>query len=51
MLREKYKAFELKDDEVCQTVVEGSLFSIADFIKSCDKGSIITIHTPDGEPF
>ena len=49
MLREKYKAFELKDDEVCQTVVEGSLFSIAAFIKSCDKGSIITIHTPDGE--
>ena len=51
MLREKYKAFELKDDDVCQTVVEGSLSSIAAFIKSCDKGSIITIHTPDGEPF
>lgn len=51
MLREKYRAFEIKDDKVDQTVVDGSLPSIAAFIRNCDKGSIITIHTPDGEPF
>lgn len=51
MLREKYRAFEIKDDGASGTLVEGSLSSIAAFIRNCDKGSIITIHTPDGEPF
>ncbi len=51
MLRKEYRAFEIKDDDVSQTLVEGSLPSIAAFIRNCDKGSIITIHTPDGEPF
>ncbi|MDE6053137.1 MAG: hypothetical protein K2G55_05125 [Lachnospiraceae bacterium] len=51
MLRERYKAFEIRDDEVSQKIVEGNLSSIAGFIRSCSKGSIITIHTLDGEPF
>ncbi len=51
MLKEKYKAFEIRDDEVKETVVEGTLPSIADFILNCHKGSIITIHTLEGEPF
>lgn len=51
MLKSKYKAFEIKDDKASETVVEGNLIAIADFIKNCKEGSIITIHTPDGEPF
>lgn len=51
MLREKYRAFEIKDDSVSETLVDGSLSAIAVFIRNCGKGSIITIHTPDGEPF
>lgn len=51
MLREKYRAFEIKDDSVGETLVEGSLPAIAAFIRNCGEGSIITIHTPDGEPF
>lgn len=51
MLRERYKAFEIRDDDVRQKTVEGNLSSIAGFIRDCSKGSIITVHTPDGEPF
>lgn len=51
MLRNRYKAFEIRDDDVSQTIVEGTLHSIADFIRNCHKGSIITIHTLDEEPF
>ena len=51
MLKSKYKAFEIQDDKVSETVVEGNLIAIADFIKNCKEGSIITIHTLDGEPF
>lgn len=51
MLRSKYKAFEIQDDKVSETVVDGNLIAIADFIKNCNEGSIITIHTLDGEPF
>lgn len=51
MLKSKYKAFEIQDDKVSETVVEGNLIAIADFIKNCKEGSIITIRTLDGEPF
>lgn len=51
MLRSKYKAFEIQDDKVSETVVDGNLISIADFIKNCNEGSIITIHTLEGGPF
>lgn len=51
MLRSKYKAFEIQDDKVSETVVDGNLIAIADIIKNCNEGSIITIHTLDGEPF
>lgn len=51
MLKSKYKAFEIQDDKVSETVVDGNLVAIADFIKNCNEGSIITIHTLDGEPF
>lgn len=51
MLKSKYKAVEIQDDKVSETVVEGKRIAIADFIKNCKEGSIITIHTPDGEPF
>lgn len=35
MLKSKYKAFEIQDDKVSETVVEGNLIAIADFIKNC----------------
>ena len=51
MLKSKYKAFEIQDALVSETVVEGNRIAIADFIKNCKEGSIITIHPLDGEPF
>ena len=51
MLRNKYRAFEIKDNQVSQTLVDGNLCSIAEFIQHCDEGSIITLHTMEGEPF
>lgn len=51
MLKSKYKAFEIQDDKVRETVVDGNLTAIADFIKNCNEGSIITIHSLGGEPF
>ena len=51
MLRNKYRAFEIKDDQVSQTLVDGNLCSIAEFIRHCSEGSIITLHTMEGEPF
>lgn len=51
MLKSKYKAFEIQDDRVSETLVDGNLIAIADFIKNCNEESIITIHTLDGEPF
>lgn len=39
MLRNKYRAFEIKDDQVSQTLVDGNLCSIAEFIRHCDEGS------------
>ena len=51
MLKSKYKACEIQDDKVSETVVEGNLIAIADFIKNCKEGSIITIHMLEGEPF
>ena len=40
-----------REAEISETVVEGNRIAIADFIKNCKEGSIITIHTLDGEPF
>ena len=51
LLRNKYRAFEIKDDQVSQTLVDGNLCSIAEFIRHCSEGSIITLHTMEGEPF
>ena len=51
MSHEKHKAFEIQDDKVSETVMDGNLIAIADFIKNCKEGSIITIHTLDGKPF
>lgn len=51
MLKNRYKAFEIRDDKVSETLVDGNLSAIADFIRNCHEGSIITIHTLDGEPF
>ena len=51
MLKSKYKAFEIQDALVSETVVEGNLIAITDFIKNCKEGSIITIHMLEGEPF
>ena len=51
MLKSKYKAFEIQNDRVSETLVDGNLIAIADFIKNCNEESIITIHTLDGEPF
>ena len=45
LLKSKYKAFEIQDALVSETVVEGNRIAIADFIKNCKEGSIITIHT------
>ena len=51
MLKKTYKAFEIQGDKVREGLIEGNLTSIADFIKNCKEGSIITIHTLAGEPF
>lgn len=51
MLAEKYKAFEIRDDEVTEHEIKGNLIDIAAFIDQCPKDSIITIHTLEGEPF
>ena len=51
MLKSKSRAFEIQDDKVSETLVDGNLIALADFIKNCKEGSIITIHTMEGEPF
>ena len=38
MLRNKYRAFEIKDNQVSQTLVDGNLCSIAEFIRHCSEG-------------
>ena len=38
MLKSKYKAFEIQDDKVSETVMDGNLIAIADFIKNCKEG-------------
>ena len=50
MLRNKYRAFEIKDNQVSQTLVDGNLCSIAEFIRHCSEGSIFTLHTMEGVP-
>lgn len=39
MLKSKYKAFEIQDALVSETVVEGNRIAIADFIKNCKEAS------------
>lgn len=51
MLEPRYRAFEIRDETVSETVVDGNLPAIAEFIKNCGEGSILTIHTLSGEPF
>lgn len=51
MLKEKYRAFEIKDDRVSEMTVDGNLPAIAAFIRNCHEGSIILLHTMEGEPF
>lgn len=51
MLKDRYKAYEIRNEQAKETVVEGTLPSIAGFILNCHEGSIITIHTFDGKPF
>ncbi len=51
MLDGKYKAFEIQGELINAEVVEGTLPAIGEFIQNCKEGSIITIHTLDGEPF
>jgi len=48
LLKSKYRAFEIQDDKVSETLVDGNLIALADFIKNCKEGSIITIHTMEG---
>lgn len=40
MLKSKYKAFEIQDDKVSETLVDGNLIAIADFIKTVRKGAL-----------
>ena len=51
MLKVKYRAFEIQDDKVKETLVEGNLTAIADCIRRCQKDSIILIQNMEGEPF
>lgn len=51
MLEPRYRAFEIRDETVSETMVDGNLLAIAEYIKNCHEGSIITIHTLAGEPF
>ena len=51
MLKVKYRAFEIQDDKVKETLVEGNLPAIADCIRGCQKDSIILIQNMEGEPF
>lgn len=51
MLKKKYKAFEIRDDAVSEMTVDGNLPAIAAFILNCHEGSIILLHTMEGEPF
>lgn len=38
MLKSKYKAFEIQDDKVSETVMDGNLIAIADLSKTAMKG-------------
>lgn len=51
MLKEKYKAFEITQDQVIPSEVDGNLSAIATYITDCGKDSIITLHTTGGDPF
>ncbi len=51
MLKEKYKAFEITQDQVIPSEVDGNLPAIAKYIMDCGKDSIITLHTTGGDPF
>ena len=49
MLKSKYKAFEIQDDKVSETVMDGNLIAIADFIKNCKEGRP-SFETASGAP-
>lgn len=51
MLREKYQAFVIREQEIASAVIDGSLPAISTFIKNSGKGNIVTIHTMEGGPF
>ena len=51
MLKGKYRAFEIQDDKVKETLVEGNLPAIADCIRGCQKDSIILIQNMDESLF
>lgn len=51
IVKGKYRAFEIQDDKVKETLVEGNLPAIADCIRGCQKDSIILIQNMEGEPF
>ena len=51
MLRNKYRAFEIRADQVTPTLVDGNLCASAEGIRHCSEGSSITLHTMEGEPF
>lgn len=51
MLDSKYRAYEIVDDKAVETIVDGNLLAIGDFMDKCDDDSIVAICTMDGEPF
>lgn len=51
MLKSKYKAFEIRDEQVSEIIVDGNLIAIADFVKNCSESSIIVINSLEGKPF
>ena len=51
MLKGKYRAFEIQDDKVKETLVEVNLPAIADCILGCQYVCIILIQYLVGEPF
>lgn len=51
MLESKYRAYEIVDYKATETIVEGNLLAIADFMDRCSDDSIVAMCSMDGEPF
>lgn len=47
----RYKVFEIREEQVREAMVDGSLPAVAGFIQGCGEGSIVIFETMDGEPF